>query len=160
MTDDRDAPKDSGDPLRDGVRSIAGILGALKEAIEDTFDELRQSGELSPERARDAARSTFRKAQETMDDVRGRFEFVARRDFDALRQDVDQLRARVEAVEKRGTTGTGGSAPRAPTDASPPPDPPAGTAGTGPGESADAGRTPTGSPADATGDNRYRFEAE
>jgi len=159
MSDDREAPKDPGDPLRDGVRSIAGILGALKEAIEDTFDELRQSGELSPERARDAARSTFRKAQDTMDDVRGRFEFVARRDFDALRQEVDQLRARLDALEKRGPAGTSGPPPTS-TDAAPQARPAAETA-TGPAETSDPGRKPADPAGENTpGDSRYRFEAE
>jgi polyhydroxyalkanoate synthesis regulator phasin len=145
MSDDRQPPRDPGDPLRDGVRSIAGILGALKDAIEETFDELRQSGELSPERARDAARSTFRKAQETVDDVRGRFDFVAKRDFDALRAEVDELRSRIDALETGGTA-TGAPRPAADTAT----------------QSRPTGEAASGDRPDETppGDSRYRFEVE
>jgi len=95
MTEDK---RDAGDAIREGVRSISGILGALKDALEETFDDLRKSGELSPERAREAARSTMQKAQDAVEDVRGRLDFVTRREFDALKQELDALRARVDAA--------------------------------------------------------------
>jgi polyhydroxyalkanoate synthesis regulator phasin len=95
MTDDQKR-RDTGDPIRDGVRAITGIVGALRDAIEETFDELRQQGELSPEKAKEAARSTVRRAQEAVDDVRDRLDFVPRRDFDALRDEVAALRRRLD----------------------------------------------------------------
>jgi polyhydroxyalkanoate synthesis regulator phasin len=98
------------DPFREGVRAITGILGALKDAIEETFDDLRQQGDLSPEKARDAARSTMKRAQEAVDDVRDRLDFVSRREFDALRAEVGELRRRLDAA-----------APPAPPAAAPPP---------------------------------------
>jgi polyhydroxyalkanoate synthesis regulator phasin len=125
--------RDPGDPIRDGVRAITGILGALKDAIEETFDDLRQQGDLSPEKARDAARSTMRRAQDAVDDVRDRLDFVSRREFDTLRDEVAELRRRLDLVapadpgtspppqperaRAEGGTGTGGHGD---TDGSPP----------------------------------------
>lgn len=102
MTDQGRRPNDLGDNLREGVRTVAGILGALKDAIEESFDELRQRGDLSPERAREAARSTMQRAQEEMDSMRERFDFVTRRELDALRAEVDALRARLDAHAQGG----------------------------------------------------------
>lgn len=84
--------RDAGDDLRDGVRTIVGVAGALKDAIEGTFQELLDRGELSPERAREAARSTVKKAQETVEQMRDRVDVVSRREFDALRDEVTTLR--------------------------------------------------------------------
>ncbi len=102
-------PGDLGDNLREGVRTVAGILGALKDAVEETFDDLRAHGDLSPERAREAARATMQRAQEEMENMRERFDFVSRRDFDALRAEVDALRARVESHSHPHTHEAGGS---------------------------------------------------
>jgi polyhydroxyalkanoate synthesis regulator phasin len=85
-----------GDPLREGIRTVAGVLGALKDAIEDSFEDLRERGDLTPERAREAARATVRKAQESFEDVRERVDFVPRKEFDALREEVAALRARLD----------------------------------------------------------------
>jgi polyhydroxyalkanoate synthesis regulator phasin len=104
-----------GDPLRDGIRNVAGVLGALKDAIEDTFDDLRERGDLSPERAREAAKSAFSKAQESFDDMRERVDFVPRKEFDTLRAEFDALRTRFEAHlaaaalgSETGAAGAGG----------------------------------------------------
>jgi polyhydroxyalkanoate synthesis regulator phasin len=144
MTDDQERPRD-GDPLRDGVRSIAGVLGALKEAIEDTFEDLRRSGELSPDRARDAARTTFRKAQETVETVRGRLDFVTRREYDALKAEVDALHARLDALnaELVPTASPATPPPPSASDAPPPPPPPS---------QPDAGQPGPG--------QKFRFEVE
>ena len=34
----------AGDPFREGVRAVTGILGAFKDAIEQTFDDLSTRG--------------------------------------------------------------------------------------------------------------------
>lgn len=113
MTEQGRRPNDLGDNLREGVRTVAGILGALKDAVEESFDELRQRGDLSPERAREAARSTMQRAQEEMETVRERFDFVTRRELDALRAEIDALRERVDAHtrstehHRHDRTGTG-----------------------------------------------------
>jgi polyhydroxyalkanoate synthesis regulator phasin len=89
--------RDPGDAVREGVRSVIGILGALKDAVEETFEELRTGGEATPADAQDAAKSTFQAAQEAVEDVRERLDFITRKEFDALRAQVDELAARVNA---------------------------------------------------------------
>jgi len=96
MTDEKKRT-DPGDAFREGVRAVTGILGALRDAVEQTFEELREKGDLSPERAREAARDTMRRAQEAVEDVRERLEFVPRRDFEELRAQVAALRQELEA---------------------------------------------------------------
>ena len=88
--------RDAGESIGDGVRAFVGVVGALKDAVEETFQELLDQGELTPERAREAARTTMRRAQETMDDMRERIDWVARKDFDSLRAEVDELRRRID----------------------------------------------------------------
>jgi polyhydroxyalkanoate synthesis regulator phasin len=101
--------RDRNDPFREGVRAVTGFLGALKDAIEEQFDELRESGDLSPERAREAARSTMRKAQDTVEDVKDRLDFVTRREFDDLREEVAALRRQLDAHAATAHTTPGGA---------------------------------------------------
>ncbi|MBR9991225.1 MAG: hypothetical protein KFH98_15795 [Gemmatimonadetes bacterium] len=113
MADDGQRRSDPGDSFREGVRAVSGILGAFKDAIEQTFNDLSEKGDISPDRAKDAARDAMKRAQDAMDEMRGRLEFVSRREFDALRADVDGLRAQVErhmshGGHQTGSTGTGG----------------------------------------------------
>lgn len=98
---DQNRKESAGDAFREGVRSVAGVLGALVETLEQTFTDLRESNDLSPERAREAARSTVRKAQNTVEELRDRLDFVSRRDFDELREEVRSLRASVDALAAR-----------------------------------------------------------
>lgn len=100
MTTEGEKRKDPGDAVREGVRSVIGILGALKDAVEDTFEELRTGGEATPDEDRDAARSTFRAAQDAVEDVRDRLDFITRKEFDALREEVAGLEARVNALSE------------------------------------------------------------
>lgn len=93
MTDDNQR-RDTGDAFREGVRSVTGVLGALVDALEQTFSDLG-SGDISPERARDAARSTVQRAQETVEGLRDRFDFVTRREFDELRAEVAALKEQI-----------------------------------------------------------------
>lgn len=118
MTDES-RNQSAGDAVREGVRTVAGVLGALVETLEHTFDDLREGGDLSPERAREAARSTVRRAQETVEDLRDRFDFVSRREFEDLRAEVAALRA---ALEARPDTGAPvASSPSEESEAPPPP---------------------------------------
>lgn len=97
MTEEQKKRPDPGDAFREGVRAVTGILGALRDAVEQTFDDLKEKGDLSPERAKEAARETMRRAQEAVEDVRERLEFVPRREFDALKDEVANLRAELDA---------------------------------------------------------------
>ena len=58
------------DGIRDGLKAGIGILAALKDAFEETIDEMRERGDISPERAKEAVRSTMQRAQEAMGDAR------------------------------------------------------------------------------------------
>jgi polyhydroxyalkanoate synthesis regulator phasin len=108
MTDEKKRTE-PGDTFREGVRAVTGILGALRDAIEQTFDDLRERGDLSPERAREAARETMRRAQEAVDDVRERLEFVPRREFEELRAEVAALRQELEAHRSQAVHHTHGN---------------------------------------------------
>jgi polyhydroxyalkanoate synthesis regulator phasin len=105
-----------GDDVREGIRAGLGILSALKEAIEETVDDMLQRGELSQDRAREAVRTTMERAQAAVDEARIRLDFVARRDFDDLAADVEELRRRVERLEAASHQhGPGPDRPEGPT---------------------------------------------
>lgn len=114
--------RDVGDEVREGIRAGIGILSALKDAIEETVDDMMDRGELSQDRAREAVRTTMERAQTAFDDARDRFEFIPRREFEDLAEDVRELRRRVIRLEGEahqhgaGTTGTaqGGTGPDIP----------------------------------------------
>jgi polyhydroxyalkanoate synthesis regulator phasin len=150
MADEGQRRQDPADALRDGVRAVGGILGAFKDAIEQTFNDLSEQGDISPERARDAARDAMRRAQDAMDDMRGRVDFVTRREFEALRADVDTLKTQVERHATHGGHHTHGGAAGA-TGAAPGTGAAGGTAGTGTGGTGTGG-TGTGAGGSAAGD--------
>jgi polyhydroxyalkanoate synthesis regulator phasin len=93
------------DGIKDGVRAVTGFLSALKDAIEETIRDVKASGDLDPERAKEAMRSTMKRAADAVDDVKDRLDFVPRREFDALREEVTALRARVAELESKGGAG-------------------------------------------------------
>lgn len=88
-----------GDEVREGIRAGLGILSALKDAIEETVEDMMDRGELSPERAREAVKTTMDRAQVAFDDARMRLDFVPRREFDALKAEVAALGARLDRHE-------------------------------------------------------------
>jgi polyhydroxyalkanoate synthesis regulator phasin len=99
MSQEQPGSRGPADGFREGVRTVTGVLGALVEALEKTFDDLREGGDLAPERAREVARTAVLRAQETVEDLRGRLEFVPRREFDALRDEVAALRRAIEQLQ-------------------------------------------------------------
>jgi polyhydroxyalkanoate synthesis regulator phasin len=111
MADEGQKRNDPGDAFREGVRAVSGIIGAFKEAIEQTFNDLSERGDIAPDRARDAARDAMRRAQEAVEDMRTRVDFVPRREFDALKGEVAALRAQVERHAAQGGHRTHASEP-------------------------------------------------
>lgn len=101
-----------GDDVREGIRAGLGILSALKDAVEETFEEMMDRGELSQDRAREAVKTTMERAQEAFDDARSRFDFVPRAEHRQLAEDVKELRRRVERLEHQAHEHAGGD-PRA-----------------------------------------------
>ena len=101
--------------IKEGVRAVTGILAALKDAIEETIDDIKVRGDLDPDRAKKAAKDTMNRAQSAFDEMKERVDFVPRKEYDALRAEVDALRARVSALETKhagphgGTSGGGSS---------------------------------------------------
>jgi polyhydroxyalkanoate synthesis regulator phasin len=83
------------------VRAVTGILAALKDAIEETIDDIKVRGDLDPNRAKQAAKDTMNRAQEKFDEMRERVDFVPRKEYEALRAEVDALRARVATLETK-----------------------------------------------------------
>lgn len=104
MTEEQDRSRRGvGDEVREGIRAGIGILSALKDAIEETVQDMTDRGELSQERAREAVRTTMDRAQAAFDDARVRFDFVPRREFEALKAEVADLRARLGRHETQHT---------------------------------------------------------
>lgn len=103
-----------GDEVREGIRAGIGILSALKDAVEETVQEMLDRGELSPDRAREAVRTTMERAQAAVDDARTRLDFATRRELEELRAEIAVLRTRVDALEASpatpGSTGPASSA--------------------------------------------------
>jgi polyhydroxyalkanoate synthesis regulator phasin len=95
--------------IKEGVRAVTGILAALKDAIEETIDDIKVRGDLDPNRAKQAAKDTMNRAQTAFDEMRERVDFVPRKEFDALRAEGDALRARVAALETKHAGPHGGA---------------------------------------------------
>jgi polyhydroxyalkanoate synthesis regulator phasin len=104
--------------IKEGVRAVTGILAALKDAIEETIDDLKVRGDLDPNRAKQAAKDTMNRAQTAFDEMRDRVDFVTRKEFDALRAEVDALRARVASLETKHAAPHGSATEGGSSDAS------------------------------------------
>jgi polyhydroxyalkanoate synthesis regulator phasin len=89
------------DGIKEGVRAITGFLAALKDAIDETIRDVRDSGDLDPDRAKQAMKSTMKRAADAVDNVTDRIDFVPRKDHDQLRQELEALRTRVTDLETR-----------------------------------------------------------
>jgi polyhydroxyalkanoate synthesis regulator phasin len=97
--------------LGDGIRTGFGILASLKEAVEETFQEAVDRGDLSPERAKRAMEDAARRLQSTLEDARDRMDVVPRREFDELRAELQALAARLDRLEADRTGGAGQDGP-------------------------------------------------
>src|SRR5262245_9937165 len=87
------------DGIKEGVRAVTGFLAALKDAIDETIRDVKASGDLDPEKAKQAMRSTMKRAADAVDDVKDRLDFVTHREFDQLREEVAALSSRVAKLE-------------------------------------------------------------
>ena len=92
--------RDRADAIRGGIRQGMNLLGAMRDAIEETVHEARERGDLSPERAKDVIRSTLERAQTKADEAREAFDFVKQKEFDGLEAAVDGLRERIRSIER------------------------------------------------------------
>lgn len=106
--------------IGEGLRAGIGILAAFKEAVEETFQEAVNRGDMKPDRASAAVQDAMRRAQEAFGDVRGRLDVVPRREFDDLRTELEavraelaELRTRMSTVEASGADRDRGSGPDA-----------------------------------------------
>lgn len=91
--------------IGEGIRTGIGILAAIKEAVEDTFQEAVERGDLSPERAKRAVQNATDRLQGSVADIRERIEVVPRREHDELRAEVSALRERLDRLERVLQTG-------------------------------------------------------
>jgi polyhydroxyalkanoate synthesis regulator phasin len=110
MTDER-REGTGGGGIGDGLRAGLGILTAFKDAIEETFQEAVERGDLAPERARQAMKDAAQRLQTGFDEARERLDMVPRADFDRLRAELEALRARVERMERSSPPGGAEDAP-------------------------------------------------
>ena len=102
MTEGTRRPVDEAkEGIKEGVRAVTGMLAALKDAIDETINDIKVRNDLDPSRAKQAAKDTMSRAQEAFDDMKERVDFVPRKEYDALRAEVDALRARVAAIETK-----------------------------------------------------------
>lgn len=88
------------DGIKGSIRQGLGMLNAMKDAIEETLNEAKERGDLSPERAKEVMRTTLEKAQARAGEAREAFDFVKQKEFDSLRGVVDGLKERVKSVER------------------------------------------------------------
>ncbi len=80
----------------------------MKDSIEETLNEARDRGDLTPERAKEVMRSTLEKAQEKAGEARDAFDFVKQKEFDVVKKVVEGLKVRVADMEREvGMEGAG-----------------------------------------------------
>lgn len=98
----------AGEPRREpplgvgeGVRNGIGVLSALREAVEETIRGAVERGDLTPERARQVARSAAQRAGDAVDELLTRLEPPPEAEPEGLRAELDDLRRRVAALEAR-----------------------------------------------------------
>jgi polyhydroxyalkanoate synthesis regulator phasin len=82
--------------IGEGIRTTIGILGAFKEAVEETFQEAVDRGDIGSDRAKRVVQDAAQRVQDVFDGAKERFEFVPRAEFEALRAEVAELRRRME----------------------------------------------------------------
>lgn len=115
--------------FRNGIRQGLGVLSAFKEAIEETLQEAKDRGDLSPDRAREIMKGALDRVQEATESARDRFDFVTHGEMEALKARVDELSRRLDDALGLGDRPT----PSGTTDGEASVDDGAGAAEAGPG---------------------------
>ena len=129
--------------IRDGMKQGLGALSAFKEAVEETINEARDRGDLTPERAREIMRSALERAQTAAEGARGRLDLVPRKELDDLAAEVEELQTRVRRLEAlAGLDPRLEAGPEAGTDAAQEPDGEAAQAGEGSEEGSASSEAP------------------
>lgn len=105
-----------GGPIREGTRLGIGFLTALKEAIEETLEDARCRGDLSPERLRESARDALGRVQSLAEEARVRLDVVPRREFDELADRIRELEGALDALR---SPEAGPSSPRGESESGP-----------------------------------------
>lgn len=100
--------------MSDGIKEGIGVLSAFKDAIEETIQEARDRGDLSPDGAKRVMKDALGKAQQAASGAKERLDFAHQGELDALADTVQALRTRVAALEERVFGASGGA-----SDASP-----------------------------------------
>lgn len=99
-TEQESREKTRTESIKGGIRQGMSMLSAMKDAIEETLNEAKERGDLTPERAKEVMRSTLEKAQAKAGEAREAFDFVKQKEFDGLKGVVDGLKERVKSVER------------------------------------------------------------
>lgn len=101
-----DSPgKSRRETIEDRFKQGLGALGAMRDAIEDTIREIKERGDLGPDRAREMVRGALDKAQEKAEEARDALDFVKQKEFDGLKAIVEDLASRMGVVETRAGVG-------------------------------------------------------
>lgn len=87
--------------VSEGIRQGIGVLSAFKDALEETINEARERGDLSPERAKKVMSDALHKAQEAAGEAKERLDLVSQKEFDGLRETVERLKEQVDGLEAR-----------------------------------------------------------
>jgi polyhydroxyalkanoate synthesis regulator phasin len=95
--------------MSDGIKEGIGVLSAFKDAIEETIQDARQRGDLSPDGAKRVMKDALGRAQHAAAGARERLDFAHQKELDALADTVASLRTRVAALEERVFSASGGA---------------------------------------------------
>jgi len=87
--------------MSEGIKEGIGVLSAFKDAIEETIQEARQRGDLTPDGAKRVMKDALGKAQHAATGARERLDFAHQSELDALAETLQALRNRVAALEER-----------------------------------------------------------
>ena len=94
--------RDGRQSFGDGIRQGIGVLGAFKDALEETIQEARERGDLSSEKAREVMKDALERAQTAAEGAKERLDFATQaevRELTARIYSVEALQGRVAALE-------------------------------------------------------------